>query len=70
MYTVHAGGNSTDLGRVGEAASLPAARRIGREAVRTMLPNGEGTYTIRTEQGETVERGECSICSNHTWSQS
>ena len=43
-YQVTAGNNSTDLGKVGEASTIIGAKRIGRKAVLTMLPNGEGTY--------------------------
>jgi len=61
IYTVHAGNNNTDLGQVGKAASILGARRAGRTAVRTMLADGCGYYTIRDANGAQVERGERSL---------
>ena len=48
-YTITADDNSTDLGVVGYADTLLGAKRIGRRAVRTMLPNGEGRYTLHNQ---------------------
>lgn len=65
VYTIHAGDNATDLGQVGTSRTIIGARRIGRRAVRTMLPNGCGTYTVRAIEGAVVERGERSIRTDH-----
>ena len=43
-YQVTAGNDSTDLGTVGQASTILGSKRIGRRAVLTVLPNGEGTY--------------------------
>lgn len=61
IYTVHVGNNSTDLGQVGTSKTVLGARRIGRAAVRSMLPGGDGCYTIRDADGAQVERGERSL---------
>ena len=66
-YTISAGSNSTELGRVGEADTLLAAKRIGRRAMRESLPNCEGWYTVRDESGETVAGEERSIRTNYRW---
>lgn len=70
-YVITAGSNSTDLGIVGKAATIAGAKRIGRAAVRT-LPNGEGTYCVRSPwslDGPAIEylRGECSIRTGFKW---
>lgn len=67
-YTIHAGDNSTDLGRVGTAMTLLGAKRIGRAAVRSMLPNGEGNYTVR-DAGRDVLREERSIRTDYKWAE-
>lgn len=69
IYTITAGDNSTDLGRVGTAKTLLGAKRIGRAAVRNMLPRGEGTYTVRDDMGQQVLRGERSIRTGMDWAE-
>jgi len=66
-YYVTAGNNSTELGRVGETNSLLGAKRIGRDAVRRCLPNAEGSYRVKTQDGETVASEERSIRTGFKW---
>ena len=66
-YTITAGNNTTDLGTIGTAATIDAARKIGRAAVRDMLPSGEGTYNITDNDGQRIGRGERSIRTDRNW---
>ena len=66
-YTIHAGNNSTDLGQIGTAQTLTEAHHIGRDAVQTMLPNAEGSYTIRDKHGRDVAKCERSIRTGFAW---
>jgi hypothetical protein len=66
-YTVTAGDNSTDLGTVGRAKTLLGAKRIGRAAVRTSLPNGCGGYRVWTADGKQVAGGSRSIRTDYRW---
>jgi hypothetical protein len=45
-YTISVSNDSNDVKVVGYAETLIGAKRIGRRAVKTMLPNGEGRYTL------------------------
>ena len=67
-YYVTAGNNSTDLGCVGRANTLLAAKRIGRKAVRNSLPNGQGSYRIWADYGDRqVGGGTCDIRTGSRW---
>lgn len=66
-YTITAGDNSTDLGTVGTAKTMLAARRIGRAAVRSSLPRGEGSYKVRDADGREVLVEERSIRTDGEW---
>lgn len=67
-YIITAGNNSTDLGIVGRSNSLQQAKRIGRKAVRTQLPNGEGDFRIKdAETKEEIYCEERSVCTNFRW---
>lgn len=69
-YTITAGNNSTDLGVVGHADTYLGAKRIGRKAVREMLPDGQGSYTIKHNHmtfAESMEREERSIRTGNQW---
>lgn len=66
-YTIHAGDNSTDLGQVSTAETLAGAKLKGRAAVARMLPDGDGTYTVRDGHGQDVLRGERSIRTAGQW---
>lgn len=68
-FWISAGNNSTDLGTVGRANTLLGAKRIGRAAVKTMLPNGEGVYTVRDRSHREVAGEERSIRTQFRWSQ-
>jgi len=65
-YRITAGNNSTDLGVVGTSDTLLGAKRLGRKAVRTMLPNGEGWYRVISPNNDW--RGEAfGLCTGHKW---
>lgn len=67
-YYITAGNNSTDLGIVGYTNSLEQAKRIGRKAVKTQLPNGEGNFRVRdSETKEELFREERSIRTDFKW---
>ena len=66
-YTITAGNNSTDLGRVGTAKTPAGAKRIGRNAVRSCLPNGEGSYKVIDADGREVLTGERSLRNDRKW---
>lgn len=65
--TITAGDNSTDLGKVGVAKTRIGAVRVGRRAVSSSLPNGEGMYKVRDEIGRELLVGECSIRTDYKW---
>ena len=67
QYTITAGNNSTDLGRVGTASTPAAAKRIGRNAVRSCFPNGEGSYKVIDAEGREVLSGERSMRTERKW---
>ncbi len=67
MYTVHVSTNSNDYGQVGESHTLLGARRLARRFIRTACPRGEGSYSVRDENGETIEHGGRTLQSNHKW---
>lgn len=67
MLIISAGGNGTDLGEVGRATTILGAKRVGRRAVREMLYDEEGTYTMRDAEGREVLRGERSIRTGYAW---
>lgn len=65
-YTITAGSHSTDLGIIGRADTLLGAKRIGRKAVRTMLPDGHGWYRIVSPNNDS--RGEVrSLRTDNKW---
>jgi len=66
-YTITAGDNSTDLGRVGTAKTIIGAKSIGRAAVRDALPGGEGSYKVRDAAGREVLVEERSIRTGGEW---
>lgn len=66
-YSVHVGNDSTDMGQVGTSKSILGAKRIGRAVVREALPNGEGSFSVRNQQGHTVLTEERSIRTGFTW---
>lgn len=68
-YTITAGSNSTDLGRVGTANTIIGAKRIGRKAV-SGLPNGEGDYKVRDLDGREIFSEERSIRTGWQWIES
>ncbi len=57
-YTATAGNNSTDLGVVGAAKTIAAARKLAKMEVKQALPYGEGSYKIFDEIGQEVEKGQ------------
>jgi len=67
MYTIHAGNNSTDLGKVGISKTILGAKRVGRATIRAELPNGEGVYSVRDADGHKVFGGERSIRTGFQW---
>ena len=60
-FSVTAGNNSTDLGRVGTSATIGGAQRIGRRIVLERLPNKEGSYKIINSAGCELMTGERSL---------
>jgi len=65
-YIITAGDDSTDLGVVGRAATLYAAKRLGRKVVREALPDGCGGY--RVWQGDQqVAGGTRDISTEYRW---
>jgi hypothetical protein len=67
LYTITAGDNGTDLGRVGTAKTILGAKRIGRAAVLYSLPRGEGVYKVRDTAGREVLIGERSLRTGGDW---
>lgn len=67
-FYITAGNHSTDLGIVGNCDTLIGAKRIGRKAVRTMLPNGEGTYYLHNRHVTGQRWGEtCGLHTKFSW---
>lgn len=67
IFYVSVGDNSNDMGRVGVAKTLEAAKKIGRKQVRGMLPDGHGVYKVRDAEGREVLVGELSLCTAFAW---
>ena len=66
-YTITAGDNSTDLGIVGRAPTLYAAKRLGRAAVRESLPDGCGGYRVWDDNDRQVAGESCTIRTGYRW---
>ena len=66
-YVITAGDNSTDLGTVGRAKTIPGAKRIGRHAVRTLLPNGQGSYRVWSDDNQLIAGGKRSLSTDNKW---
>ena len=67
-YTITASDNNTDLGIVGRAPTLYAAKRLGRAAVRESLPNGCGGYRVWDDDGRQVAGESRTIRTDYLWS--
>jgi hypothetical protein len=67
-YTITAGGHSTDLGIVGRAPTLYAAKRLGRAVVRKSLPNGCGGYRVWDDNNRQVAGESRTIRTDYRWS--
>lgn len=69
MYKITAGNSNTDLGIVGSSKTVLGAKRIGRNAVRIMLPDGYGQYRVIDAEGAQVLREERSLRTDRAWAQ-
>ena len=66
-YTITAGNNNTDCGIIGRANTLLAAKRIAHKYISVALPNGEGEYTVRDEDGDSVLVERRDITTGNKW---
>jgi hypothetical protein len=66
-YIITAGDNTTDLGTVGRAKTLLGATRIGRRAVRDLLPYGQGSYRVWTDDSRLIAGGKRGLSTGNKW---